>query len=141
MLLDANQIQLSSVRFENNTAVNGGALWSKGNPLNKHQISIQSSSFSNNKALKNDNFYEGGYGGAIYAYGPGNITIDDSVFTSNEASFRGGALYEDYGAKYVVTNSQFERNSAVYGGAIFGEDRNSQTSGTFPSLVAMYIFC
>ena len=51
----------------------------------------------------------------------------------NNATYRGGAIYGDYGSIYYISNTQFVSNIVPFGhgGAIFIEDRNSQTDGTF----------
>ena len=53
------------------------------------------------------------------------------------AEYRAGGIYGDYGAIVVCNNCLFENNAATNGngGAIFMEDRNSQTDGTYATIV------
>jgi len=77
----------------------------------------------------------GGYGGAFYLSEQSTAVIYSSVFEGNIADFRGGALYEDYGSNITCISCSFNGNVAYgHGGAWFAEDRNSQTSGTYPVL-------
>ena len=87
--------------------------------------------FTNNKAViltntdvtacdAGTNF--GGYGGAIVT--PALVVIDSSRFTSNSATFAGGAIislnYMGDSMPSVAINSTFTSNSAPLGGAVFG---------------------
>ena len=65
-----------------------------------------------------------------------NVTLWNTEFESNVADFRGGAIYQDYGATLYGNDCAFNGNEANgFGGAIFSEDRNSQTVGTFPRFI------
>ena len=127
-----------------NSSSGGGALLANGG-----YIYITDSTFDAN---------EGGSwpGGAILAYAPAVMEIEDSTFNGNTTSDRGGAIYnrganlfirrssfvENYaesegGALAVdgditIDNSTFSNNSAGYGGAIL------ETSGT--SLISFSTF-
>ncbi|MBN2525965.1 MAG: hypothetical protein JXR76_06180 [Deltaproteobacteria bacterium] len=47
------------------------------------------------------------------------VTIANSTFRNNWASYRGGAISTTSQSGYLVVNSTFEKNSAGFGGAIF----------------------
>eukprot|EP01084_Bolivina_argentea_P294504 506737_1 len=130
---DHQQLYLQEITFRNNTAINGGALFFTSFNGNNVDVVIKDSIFEYNKAI--DGLYEGGYGGAVYIMSLANITIFNTEFTNNKALYKGGAIYQDYGALLYSTDSIFHDNKAIvgYGGAIFSEDRNSQTTGTFPT--------
>lgn len=50
--------------------------------------------------------------------------------TKNIKAIKGGAVYQDYGGSFICNVCTFEKNIAGgYGGALFSEDRNSQTEG------------
>ena len=128
---------LTDIKFINNTAINGGALWFESNDVNSVDVSITNCFFKNNHAINGIDYnqYQGGYGGAIYHYFLANLTIKNTTFIENNAEFRGGAIYTDYGALLDCEYCQFISNTAGgYGGALFAEDRNSQTIGTFPAI-------
>lgn len=92
--------------FSNNISAQGhGAITSKGN------LSIQSATFLNNKAVAE--------GGAIGTSGNNTLVLDDVLFRNNEAGTRGGAIANVGNA--FITNTQFTGNTAltVGGGAIY----------------------
>ena len=130
---------LTDMKFINNTAINGGALWFESSDSNSVRVSITNCFFQNNHAINGIGYnqYQGGYGGAIYEYFLPNLTIKNTKFVGNSAEFRGGAIYTDYGAILTCDDCEFTSNTAGgYGGALFAEDRNSQTAGTFPVISA-----
>eukprot|EP01083_Nonionella_stella_P152275 487790_1 len=134
-VLRSTSLHLTNVIIRNNTAINGGALWFAGSPMTPIEVVIKNSIFAHNKAIDGD--FEGGYGGAIYEMFLANITLINTQFTANEAMNRGGAIYQDYGALLYATGCTFEYNKVNgWGGALFGEDRNSQTDGTFPQIIS-----
>ena len=133
------QLTINNVRFINNYAINGGALWFMSNNNNHVAAKITNCQFINNHAI--DGKYEGGYGGAIYLYFMSNITIENTEFYDNHADFKAGAIYQDYGGILKCNKCQFKSNVAgAYGGALFAEDRNSQTTGTFPVITNSYFY-
>ena len=78
-------VKQGSVLFSNNTARNGGAVYIIG-----YVCMYQGSVFFSNNIAKN--------GGGIYATGYGNVTYNDQtdlVFTNNDASSSGGAVFVD----------------------------------------------
>ncbi|MCC7163444.1 MAG: hypothetical protein IT331_13195 [Anaerolineae bacterium] len=105
-----SKLFVRSVRFENNSAIYGGAIEGAG-PL----TSIQYSVFKGNSADT---------GGAIYVV-DGKVTVDGSTFEENTAGRDGGAIYDANTIPLDVTNSTFKNNRATgvspnegYGGAI-----------------------
>ena len=130
----STDLYLQDVIIRNNTAINGGGLHIQSTPANNVDVRIKDCTFEYNQAIHGE--YEGGYGGAIYSMFLANLTIFNTKFESNKAHYRGGAIYEDYGSYLYIDGSDFINNYANgYGGALFGEDRNSQTSGTFPVVI------
>lgn len=76
----------------------------------------------NNPASKGFNGFSGSHGGVITVH-DGTLTVNNSVFTDNQASQYGGAVYSR-NSTVTISNSVFSRNKAseVYGGAIRNED-------------------
>eukprot|EP01084_Bolivina_argentea_P268918 456899_1 len=127
-------LRLNNVIIRNNTAINGGGIFVASTDNNNVDVVIKDSIFEYNNAI--DGEYEGGYGAAIYEMFLANVTVFNTQFNYNTALYRGGAIYQDYGAELYVDSCTFKQNKVNgWGGAIFSEDRNSQTVGTFP-----YIF-
>ncbi len=95
--------------FENNTAVNGGAIYSEANLTLGNGYT-----FTGNEAS--------GSGGAIY--NSGNLEVTGAIFAGNTADVNGGAIYAGQGL--TVTDAVFgdaddssKNNSAKNGGAIY----------------------
>ncbi len=91
-----------------------------GVPLNLTQLSLIN-------GMANAGGYSGGYGGAVTARGP--LSVNQCVFTNNQAEFGGGSVYyEGPGFTLSITGTTFQENSAgdgyTTGGAIY------LTSGT-----------
>ena len=121
-------LTIENCTFRNNTAREGGALWFS----NSVNVTISNSNFESNSAVKGT--YLGGYGGAIFCEDYCKVWISNSNFIGNKADHRGGAIYSDYGTHLDISNSNFDSNSissAGHGGAMFVEDRNSQSDGTY----------
>jgi len=114
--------------FSYNRANEGGAIWSTGSNT---VINIINCEFSHNIAT--NGMFKGGYGGAIFATLNQKIVINSTLFYNNTAVHRGGSIYGDYGSTIICDQCQFISNSATngHGGAIFMEDRNSQSDGTY----------
>lgn len=76
----------------------------------------------NNPASKGFNGFSGGHGGVITVY-DGTLTVNNSVFTDNQASQYGGAVHSQ-DSTVTISNSVFSRNKAseMYGGAINGDN-------------------
>eukprot|EP01084_Bolivina_argentea_P077430 140441_1 len=123
---------LNNVTIRNNSAMNGGALWVTSTAQNSVQVLIKDSIFEYNRAINGE--FEGGYGGAIYEMHLAAVAIFNTSFKFNTAHNKGGGIYQDYGAMLYVDGCVFDDNSVDgFGGAVFSEDRNSQTDGTFPT--------
>ena len=89
--------------LENNTAYNGGCIYS----LNS-TITITDSLLLNNSASR--------FGGAITSLNT-NLSIKNTTLKNNNAGYDGGAIYGFYGSLSMV-NSTIENNSALEGGAL-----------------------
>lgn len=95
-------------------------------------IAISNTVFENNSATGS------GYGGSIFAQ-DGTITIDNSTFNNNIASWDGGAISTatpyggspDSGPKLVINNSIFENNTAnEYSGGAIGLYSEAEINNT-----------
>lgn len=102
----------------------GGALYLRskfwgGTAGDATTVSVKTSSFTNNKALRYD-----GEGGAVYVKGDDskqfamNLTSEGNVYQSNEASNLGGAIYA-LDTKLTSTGDTFTGNNAKNGGALY----------------------
>ena len=151
------------VRFNSNTAVNGGAVaqMSTFDPNN-----FQNAGFENNKATNNggaiyisdgrvDVWAEPGEecwfdsnkstnnGGAVYNSGGSLCVGSDSgkggkvYFRSNKAEVSGGAIYNYRNAETQIRDYVvFSTNTAdVYGGAIYNESNGEVSIGSFSSFI------
>lgn len=102
---------LSNVDIDNNTATNrGGGIYnavqnaSDGGIAGRGQLTLDSVSFSGNKAAQ---------GGAIY--NAGTLTADAVSFSNNSATGKGGAIYN---TGTMTVGGTFTDNTASQGGAI-----------------------
>lgn len=102
---------LSNVDINNNTAINrGGGIYnavqnaSDGGIAGRGQLTLDSVSFSGNKAAQ---------GGAIY--NAGTLTADAVSFSNNSATGKGGAIYN---TGTMTVGGTFTDNTASQGGAI-----------------------
>ena len=104
-IFDGGSITVANSSFDNNSAIEGGAVY-----MNDGSITVANSSFDNNSAK---------CGGAVNMDG-GSITVANSFFDNNSA-YDGGAVCMSYGS-IIVANSSFDNNSAEDGGAVYMED-------------------
>ena len=102
------EVDLQNVWFINNTATNGGGIYSNGT------VSARGCFFSGNEATQ--------AGGAIQSWGELNLEGDGTTFANNIAGTEGGAI-QCYGNTSIVDN-EFVRNTAQYGGAIHAPGMN-----------------
>lgn len=167
----SNTLYIKDSSFEGNKADwAGGVAVGNANGVVGSSTTILNSDFTDNIAIKfggaiytitehlivNDSNFVGnevvvGNGGALNSRETGTITIDNSVFTNNAASYvgdpehceegavernfclaEGGAISIDdfYGATLTVTNSTFTGNSAEGAGGAIGLDGTCST--TYP---------
>lgn len=119
---EANNPTISNCTFQNNYAVEGGAManYNYGTPT------ITDCAFSNNQAARG--------GAALFRTGSA-ATVTGSSFSNNEATDRGGAVFIDYGASPNFSSScSFTSNTSVgYGGAVYIDDNASQIHETNPT--------
>lgn len=113
--------------FDNNTAVEGGALWNNGGTM-----SVAGATFTNNNATGGDTDNPDQGGGAFYANTAGGVLdISDSTFDGNSANgdiSSGGAIFVNEGATLTLSNSTLSNNTANRaGGAIELRDGSSAT--------------
>jgi len=114
----AGTLTVSRCTFKNNQAISSGAIESRGS-----KCTISKSTFTNNKATN-------GPGGAIsFASRIGGIlTINDCIFTNNQAGRSGGAIYS-LNKEFTVSKSTFTNNQAkVNGGAIYTSGKSATVS-------------
>ncbi|MBQ2620532.1 MAG: hypothetical protein IJF84_04275 [Thermoguttaceae bacterium] len=104
----ANLTIESSVISNNSADAYGGALYIASTDS---VVTISDSQFDSNACGTTYNTY----GGAIL--NTGNLTISGCEFTSNSASYLGGAIYhEGYVSTLTISDSVFSGNLASYGG-------------------------
>lgn len=117
-------VVLNNVRFENNYANGGGVIYATGGNL-----TIDNCWFEGNSIVAQN------FGGAIYFINstttgdPKVLTITNSTFNSNKASFNttasnnfGGAIYAKTNVAINIDNCLFYNNSARFnGGALYFE--------------------
>ncbi|MBQ9980136.1 MAG: autotransporter domain-containing protein [Oscillospiraceae bacterium] len=100
----------SKVTFSNNKAQGGGALFI-GNDFRAYNVI-----FNGNKTLG------WGGGGAIKFAHAGTFNLTNAKFIDNKAeSGNGGAIYAHVGTKLTIKDSIFTENTASYGGAIYNK--------------------
>ena len=107
-------IEMTSGRFEGNTAMAGGAVSVRSNC----QATFNGTVFSGNSVSGDDGTADGNGegGGAIYE-GYGKLILVDVEMTGNSASVYGGAI-SAVGGTVTATGGEFKNNTAVRGGAI-----------------------
>ena len=125
--VDRSNITVQQSLFKENTATySGGAI-----NMKKTRGSFVNCTFERNsaKSLKHKMVY----GGAICSCDRSNITVQQSLFKENTATYSGGAINMKK-TRGSFVNCTFERNSAkslphkmVYGGAICSRDRSNIT--------------
>lgn len=127
------RITLVGCTFFNNTAIDGGALYSD----EKSKIAITSTEFLNNTAdqiggaikaadtsvvtIQGESSFEfngAQSGGAIAAVDKSNVTLRSTTLSSNAAQL-GGGLYVETEGLVQVDASTFSQNMAVLGGAVY----------------------
>ena len=80
------------------------------------------------------NRVETGDGGGIY--NGGNAEISDSTVALNEASRRGGGIFNHAAEKASISNSTISGNVALSGGGIFNAGPGAEATGSLPPLPA-----
>ena len=124
---DRSNITVQQSLFKENTAIySGGAIH-----MQKTRGSFVNCTFERNSAKSLP--HKVVYGGAICSRDRSNITVQQSLFKENTATYSGGAIHMQK-TRGSFVNCIFERNSAkslphkvVYGGAIFSRDRSNIT--------------
>lgn len=137
-----------SITFSTNEALEGGAIYNAANNTN---ISEGSSSYTSFFTIDNS---AGGHitfsqnnattGGALFNAVSGNTNITNTgviTFTNNNASDRGGAIFNDDSAKINLTANttgilSFENNGASNGGALYNNKSTLNISGNSVSFTA-----
>lgn len=123
-----SDVFVNKCTFTNNTSINGenegygesdagsfgGAVY-----ISSGTVTISDSQFTNNQAQKVEDGTA--YGGAVFAYNPSLLTIDNCIFTSNVSQSQAGALFVEKGEAYVM-DTAFNQNSANEGGAVYLSD-------------------
>ena len=115
----AQQVRLADLAFNNNRAGEGGAV---AIAAAMTRLEIIGSRFEDNLALV-------GNGGALAARAPGELRIEGSRFTGNQAFDRGGAIVlreARPGRRHQILTTRFEANEA---GVDFAPTRDSTISG------------
>lgn len=132
-IYNVNTLEVNNAIFAENTAFQGGALYTTNNSTTEvRQTIIAETLFHDNHAGFGDN----GIGGAIMNLSNGNVDaqiyVQHCTFTSNLAGF--GAAIENR-SQATITDSLFEANVAkFYGGGI----RNNATNGSRDTDIHVY---
>lgn len=143
---------IDGATFNGNTAndANGGAIYNRGT------ITVDSSNFTNNEAIKGGAVYSAGStrvktatadltavnfsknearsGGSVFNDQYSTLTVEDGTFSRNVAEKYGGAFYNKGVVSVSGTGEVFSQNDAAFGGAIYnkgsftvtGTDANNQ---------------
>ncbi|MBK7660286.1 MAG: hypothetical protein IPJ28_14650 [Betaproteobacteria bacterium] len=113
--------------FEDNSAINGGALWLLAGGI------IQNTEFRSNISAG-----PAIGGGAVYiGDGSSSFTVTGSTFTGNTSSENGGAIYGGLDSQMSISQSTFTGNSAQrWGGAIIALGGMELVGGTLSANVA-----
>ncbi len=105
---DVAALTLSHVRFMDNRAATGGAVWQ-----NTGTLTVSDCLFTDCRAYTVN-------GGAIAVATPGEVVVNSSEFTSNSAQHRGGAIYALNASQFTLAGCTFTSNQAAdHGGAVY----------------------
>ena len=96
------QLTITSSNITSNIAGHGGVIYQNA----QNDIKLLNSNFTNNNA-SND-------GGVIYSKSNNIIIISDSVLDDNYANGRGGGIYQEDYSNLTIINSNFTSNNATY---------------------------
>ncbi|MFT4037104.1 MAG: right-handed parallel beta-helix repeat-containing protein [Thermomicrobiales bacterium] len=112
---------LMGVRITNGLAANSGAV-AVGSPVSGTTVTIDGCTLTDNHTTNN--------AGAIYVV-TSNLTVRNSTFSDNTVTnTSAGAIYYYYLSTGIIENSVFSTNSATYGGALLIEDSEVTVSGS-----------
>ena len=150
LTVTSSTVNVSSSRFESNTATVGGAIFSQLGS----DMTISNSTFINNSATGcSDNRCHGGAlfidsgctvtahnstfidntagygGGAISLFQGTFIDSIHNVYSSNRADGLGGAISAYYRSRITIDNSYYSNNSGRYGGVVYTQRYGSITIG------------
>lgn len=114
-LLNRGETTILNGSFLSNTAASWG-----GGIQNEGALTLIGSSFSDNTAIQ---------GGAFHNATAGVMTVSDSAFSGNTASFAGGGIVNSNWL--TITNSLFSDNEAQGGGGLYNVGDLMITSVTF----------
>ena len=103
-------VVISSTKFQNGYANNGGAIYISGNSI----ATLNNWSFIS--------WASGSYGGAIYASGFSSLVVSNCNFRNNNCKIQGWDLYLNYGKTILISEVKFLVNLYqsvyIYGGYI-----------------------
>ena len=117
---------ISNCVFDNvSSENNGGSIFVDsfaGDSVFRSEVNINNTLFNNSSS---------GFGGAILQL-DGNLIINNTNFTYNQAHFDGGAIYTSYAAVEIY-NSRFNSNNASYscGGACYFDEESATLVGNY----------
>lgn len=93
----------------------------KGGAINITNSNNDSNKITNSKfGMDSNPGNEAENGGAIWA-SASKLTIEDSIFKGNKATEDGGAIYAQIGSTITIKDTDFTENKATYGAAIFSQ--------------------
>jgi len=102
--------QSPNLTIRNVTLRNGNVAGSGGGLFAFNDLTLVNVRFENNKATN-------GSGGAVWAQGSNNLTVDRSFFLGNSASNQGGVIFF-WGSTANIKNSVFANNASGGAGAV-----------------------
>jgi predicted outer membrane repeat protein len=121
VLVLAGALTVEEVEFTNNRSEgNGGAIACRYPDLDEActGVTARNSVFESNRAgsVEDGSVVDAAMGGAVYSYA--TTEVYDSMFTDNDASYSGGAIYSGivFDAPLTVVDSEFVENSTLGGG-------------------------
>lgn len=120
--LSVNKNGSIDCEFKNNSATNGGAIYSGSD------IAITAGTFTGNTATTVEGVDESGKGGVIYSTA-GNITIVDGTFDENVATKTGGVIYSKTSGTITITKGDFCYNTSVSGAFAYVENSTLKING------------
>ena len=102
---------ITNSTFTGGTATEGGCVSMLSN-FGSDRLSVTGSVFDSCAAT-------GGAGGALYATGPGSVTLDDTDFLNNSAAMDGGGAWLQLAGTTAITGGMWCGNSGGAGGALW----------------------
>ena len=107
----------NALRQASDKITDGAAIYAN-NEAKAAEVTLENTDFKNNEV-------RGGNGGAIANIKSAVFNIANALFSGNEASANGGAIYN--AAEMTIDGATFENNAAQNGGAIYNDTAGTMT--------------